>query len=123
MVDLALRRRTTSESELYDMFKEAIPLEGMERLVRPAPHRALLIMARLGMTKRRLGRLDRALAEDPVRCEKAEALHGMECRPGRLRVRSRLLRRPHSAPRHIDHALRGSTAPERATSDGHREYY
>src|SRR6185295_14636664 len=62
-------------------------------LVRPAPHHALLILARLGMTKKRLGRLERALAEDPDALEKARLL-AADWRVDLRRLRIRLISRP-----------------------------
>jgi thymidylate kinase len=54
-------------------FDAAIPLEGMRHLVRPAPHHAVLILARLGMTEKRFARLQAALAEDPDALARARA--------------------------------------------------
>ncbi len=83
------------EAALRRAFEEAIPLDGLERLVRPAPHHALLILARLGVTEKRRGRLQAALDEDPDARAKAERLAGewgVDLR--RLRPRRRLVRRP-----------------------------
>jgi thymidylate kinase len=95
------------EDELRQAFDAAIPLDGMERLCRPAPHHALLILARLGMTPKRRRRLDLALAEDPqalVRAEAAAARWRVDL--GRLRPRPRLMRRPRR-PRRALIALSG----------------
>jgi thymidylate kinase len=52
------------------LFAEALPLEGFERLVRPAPHHALLILARRlvrgrgGLAGSRRERVEQAVAED-----------------------------------------------------------
>ena len=56
--------------ELAALFTEAVPLPGCERLVRPSPRHALLILARrvarAGSLEERLRRrMDAALAEDP----------------------------------------------------------
>ena len=58
-------------AELDRLFEEARPVSGFDRLVRPAPHHVLLILAcRLAYADRRLdsarrARLEQALAEDP----------------------------------------------------------
>jgi thymidylate kinase len=49
--------------ELARLYEEALPIEGMQSLVRPAPHHALLILARLGFSEKRRARIDAALAE------------------------------------------------------------
>lgn len=73
VVDLAAAEAYgVPEDELRSAFEAGIPLEGMTRLVRPAPHHAVLILARLGVTPKRLPRLERALAEDPEALAKAE---------------------------------------------------
>ncbi len=82
------------EDELRRAFDEAIPLDGMERLVRPAPHHALLILARLGLTDKRRGRLEAALAEDPDAWTKAEAIAAAWRTDLRRLERPRRLRRP-----------------------------
>jgi thymidylate kinase len=56
--------------ELDDLFARARPLDGFERLVRPAPHHALLILARLtgttgALPEKRKRRVEAALAEEP----------------------------------------------------------
>lgn len=59
------------EAELEALYAEAKPLPGFRRLVEPAPHHRLLILAtRLlgsgeGLSDRRRARIDRALAGDP----------------------------------------------------------
>lgn len=60
------------EAELAALFDEARPIEGFQRLVRPAPHHALLILARLGLSEKRRGRLEAVVAEDPKAWEWAE---------------------------------------------------
>ncbi|HEX5224266.1 MAG TPA: hypothetical protein VFW29_03955 [Solirubrobacteraceae bacterium] len=55
---------------LEPLFARALPLDGYERLARPAPPHALLILARLvmdegGLRPKRQARLERILAEDP----------------------------------------------------------
>jgi thymidylate kinase len=58
-------------AELDALFAEAVPLPGLSRLVRPAPHHVLLILARRAaadgraLDAKRRARVDRALAEDP----------------------------------------------------------
>ncbi len=49
--------------ELAALYDEARPIEGMEQLVRPAPHHALLTLARLGFSEKRRARIDAAVAE------------------------------------------------------------
>jgi thymidylate kinase len=57
--------------ELESLFAEAVPLEGFERLARPAPHHLLLMLARRlvqgdgRLDAKRRKRVDAALAEDP----------------------------------------------------------
>ncbi len=83
------------ERQLQSLFDEALPIDGLARLVRPAPHHALLILAGLGMTEKRQDRLQAALAEDPDARAKAERLArewGVDLR--RLQPRRRLVRRP-----------------------------
>jgi thymidylate kinase len=83
--------------ELAALLEESIPLHGMSRLGRPAPHHALLILARLGVTEKRLARLRSALAEDPDARERAEAAAdrwGVDLRRLRLRRGRVRLRRP-----------------------------
>ena len=63
-------------TELADLFADARPVEGFDRLVRPAPHHALLVLARLTGThdslseKRRL-RVEAAVAEEADAWQKA----------------------------------------------------
>ncbi len=96
VVDLAAAEAYgVPEDELREAFAEGIPLDGMHRLVRPAPHHALLILARLGMTAKCVGRLEQALAEDPralARAEGAAAHWHADLR--RLQARPRVVRRP-----------------------------
>jgi thymidylate kinase len=66
-------------AELEALYAEALPLDGFERLVRPAPHHALLVAARrfaLGrgvLSGKLRARVDAALAEDPAAFETARA--------------------------------------------------
>ena len=57
------------EAELGALFADAVPLGGCARLCRPAPHHALLVLARKvtseGLDSRHRGRVDAAVAEDP----------------------------------------------------------
>jgi thymidylate kinase len=100
------------------LFEQALPLEGLERLVRPAPHHALLILARRlaeegELSDKRRARLARAVAEDPEAWERArehavawgahaelaalEAAQAGDAPPApslAARVRGRLARRP-----------------------------
>jgi thymidylate kinase len=93
------------EPELREAFAAGIPLDGMERLVRPAPHHSLLILARLGMTRKRLPRLERALAEDPEALAKAERIAPV-WRADLRRLRPRSVHRPRR-PRRTVIALSG----------------
>src|SRR5437868_2581021 len=43
-------------AELDDLFAQALPVDGCRKLVRPAPHHALLILERLGMNEKRRAR-------------------------------------------------------------------
>jgi thymidylate kinase len=56
-------------TELDELFRTALPIDGFARLVRPAPARALLVLARLTglgpLPDKRRRRRDAALAEDP----------------------------------------------------------
>jgi thymidylate kinase len=85
------------EEELKAVFADAVPINGFEHVVRPAPHHAVLILARLGMSEKRLGRLQAALAEDPDAITKAERVAPVwradlsRLRP--MRPRPRFLRR------------------------------
>ena len=66
-------------AELDALFAEGKPLDGLTRLVRPAPHHAVLILARRvageggRLDVKRHARLDRALQEDPRAWERARA--------------------------------------------------
>src|SRR2546430_14302967 len=56
--------------ELDDLFAQARPIDAHERLVRPAPHHALLVLARLTgkagtLPDKRRHRVESALAEEP----------------------------------------------------------
>jgi thymidylate kinase len=59
------------DSELGSLFSDAEPIEGMDQLVRCAPHHVLLLIARRlarrggELDAKRRGRIDRALAERP----------------------------------------------------------
>jgi thymidylate kinase len=65
--------------EVDALFAEARPIHSYARLVRPAPHHALLILARRlarsggGLDERRRRRLEQALAEDGDAWERARA--------------------------------------------------
>jgi thymidylate kinase len=58
-------------SEIEALFADAIPLEGFERLARPAPHHLLLMLSRRlvqgdgRLDQKRRARLERALVDDP----------------------------------------------------------
>ena len=59
-----------SASEADALFAEARPIDGYSRLLRPAPHHVLLLLARqaaygAALSEGRQGRLDAAVAEDP----------------------------------------------------------
>jgi thymidylate kinase len=65
--------------ELDDLFAEARPLEGLERLVRPAPHHALLVLARLAgragtLPEKRRRRVAAALGEETTAWQQAREL-------------------------------------------------
>ena len=96
VVDLAAAEAYgVPEDELRGAFAEGIPLDGMERLVRPAPHHALLILARLGMTPKRVSRLEQALTEDPRALAKAQdAAASWHADLRRLFSGPRVVRRP-----------------------------
>jgi thymidylate kinase len=97
MVDLvAAEAWGLPQQELEAVFAEALPINGFERVVRPAPHHALLILARLGMTEKRVGRLEAALAEDPdamTKAERAAPVWRTDLHRLRIRPRPRFLRR------------------------------
>jgi thymidylate kinase len=66
------------EDELEALFAEGPPLDGCERLVRPAPHHSLLILARRlaassdgGLDEKRRARLEQSCAEDGRAWERA----------------------------------------------------
>jgi hypothetical protein len=66
-------------AEIAALFAEARPLAGLRRLARPAPHHALLILARRvareggGLDEKHRRRLDAALEEDPTALEGARS--------------------------------------------------
>ena len=57
------------QHELDDLFARARPLDGFERLVAPSPEHVLLVLARItggsGLSPKRRGRIDGALADEP----------------------------------------------------------
>jgi thymidylate kinase len=61
--------------ELERLFADALPIDGAAKLVRPAPHHALLVLARLNgdgpLPEKRRRRVEAALAEDPGAWQKA----------------------------------------------------
>ena len=64
------------DDELNALFDEAVPIGGQTRLVQPAAHHALLILARRvagtgNLDEKRRARLDAALGEDPAAFTKA----------------------------------------------------
>lgn len=82
-VDLVPASEWRLEPEaLRTLFEEALPLEPYRQLVRPAPHHALLVLARRfvrgrgRLDDRRRRRLDAALREDPGAWERARAAAG-----------------------------------------------
>ncbi|HKP18133.1 MAG TPA: hypothetical protein VJT84_06620, partial [Gaiellaceae bacterium] len=83
------------EAELRTLFDEAMSIDGLGRVVRPAPHHALLLLARMGVTAKRVQRVQAALDEDPDALAKARVAAprwGVDLR--RLRLLRRVLRRP-----------------------------
>ena len=70
------------EAELEALYADAIPLDGCTRVVRPAPHHALLILARRvahgsgELDEKRRARLEAALAEDSEAFERAHTHAG-----------------------------------------------
>jgi thymidylate kinase len=83
------------ETELESLFEEAQPIDGLHRLVRPSARHQVLILARIGVTPKRMRRLEAALAEDPDAVAKAETVaSGWRADLSKLRPRRRLLRRP-----------------------------
>jgi thymidylate kinase len=90
------------EDDLRALFDEARPIDGLQRLVQPAPHHELLILARIGVTPKRVRRVVAALADDPDALAKAQrAAGGWRADLNRLRPRHRLLRRPRRQRRHV----------------------
>jgi hypothetical protein len=80
-------------AEVDRLFAEARPIPGFARLVRPAPHHVLLILAhnfmdptdaRAALPAGRRRRVERALAEDPLAYDRARALAPAWGRPERL---------------------------------------
>jgi thymidylate kinase len=69
-------------SELGSLYDDAVALDGLGRLVRPAPHHAVLILARRvahgdgALDDKRRARLEAALAEDPDAFHRARAHAG-----------------------------------------------
>jgi thymidylate kinase len=66
-------------AELDSLFAEARPIEGFARLVRPSPHHALLVLARLTGTRgalpeKRRRRIEAAVAEDASAWQNAREL-------------------------------------------------
>jgi thymidylate kinase len=61
--------------ELGRLFADALPIDGLPNLVRPAPHHALLVLARLNgsgpLPEKRRRRVEAAVAEDPGAWQKA----------------------------------------------------
>lgn len=65
-------------AEVDALFADARPIDGFDRLVRPAPHHALLIAARRAvrdgrLDRKRRARVSAALAEDPTAWTRAAA--------------------------------------------------
>ena len=62
-------------AELERLFADALPVDGFEHLVRPAPHDALLVLARLNgrgpLPEKRRRRVEAAVAEDASAWQKA----------------------------------------------------
>jgi thymidylate kinase len=61
-------------AEVAALFADARPIAGYARLVRPAPHHQLLLLARIGLTEKRMRRLRAALEEDPDAWTRASEL-------------------------------------------------
>jgi hypothetical protein len=99
--------------ELDALFAEGRLLDGLTRLVRPAPHHALLILARRAaadggaLDAKRRARLDQALAEDPRAWSLARA------RAGAWGV-AEVVERLEAAPRPPDRRPPGARAGGRA---------
>jgi hypothetical protein len=81
------------QAEVDRLFAEARPIPGFARLVRPAPHHVLLILAHnfmdpadasAALPAGRRRRVERALAEDPLVYDRARALAPAWGRPERL---------------------------------------
>lgn len=64
--DLALQ-----PPDLQELFADSRTIDGFTRIVQPAPHHELLLLARIGMPAKRRPRLAAALADDPDAWEKA----------------------------------------------------
>jgi len=63
-------------TELADLFADARPVDGFDRLIRPAPHHALLVLARLtgtraSLSEKRRRRVETAVAEEADAWQKA----------------------------------------------------
>ena len=81
------------------LFSEAIPLAGCERLARPSPAHAVLLLARQTagageLSPKRRRRLEAALDEDPAAWRLAELLAGGWGGPAALEALARLRARP-----------------------------
>jgi thymidylate kinase len=61
--------------EVEALFGEATPLDGHPKLLRPSPHHALLVLARLGVTPKRRARFVDALAVPGARAEAERRAH------------------------------------------------
>jgi thymidylate kinase len=90
-------------AELEALFAEALPIAGLERLVRPAPHHDLLMVAvRVGeageLSAKRRARVERALAEDPEAWARAEGRAGAWSAREALATLRSLLELPSPAP-------------------------
>jgi thymidylate kinase len=83
------------DPELNALFEQGLPIDGLQRIVRPAPYHQLLILARLGVTPKRVKRLEAALEEDPDALAKARGeAAAWQADLRRLHPRRPLLRRP-----------------------------
>lgn len=95
------------------LFAEARPIAGFAHLVRPAPHHQLLVLARIGLTGKRMARLRAALAEDPAAWSHAQeraAAWGVTLRDRPRRPRPRLRPRRVVALSGLDGAGKSSQA-------------
>ncbi len=97
--------------QLDDLFAHAISLEGLEHLVRPAPHHALLVLARLtgpggALPEKRRRRVEAALAENPAAWRLAREL----APSWRLTVELE----------HLAHAVRGGSSARLRVPRPHR---